>query len=86
MRDRLVVEVEDAIWQRQLFTLRHQILHKIGKVIGSGVVEEVEFRVRVPRPAPRREERANRPYDEADGIEDPVLRRVYKFARKRASA
>jgi Protein of unknown function (DUF721). len=29
VRSRLVVEVEDAIWQRQLFTLRGQILAKM---------------------------------------------------------
>ena len=86
VRGRLVVEVEDAVWQRQLFTLRAQIVNKVAAVIGPGIVQALEFRVRVPRPMPQREERAARPADDADEIEDPVLRALYKAARKRALA
>ena len=45
VRTRLIVEVEDAIWQRQLFALSGQILRNIEKSIGPGAVEDLEFRV-----------------------------------------
>jgi len=95
VRGRLVVEVEDDIWQRQLFTLREQILAKIEEVAGPGLVTALEFRVGVPRRMPAREEMPVRggiwgspaaQKDEADSIEDPILRRIYLESRKRASA
>src|SRR5580692_8146845 len=52
VRTHLVVEVEDAIWQRQLFVLREQIRRKIDENIGAGVVEDIEFRVMPLRLSP----------------------------------
>jgi hypothetical protein len=90
VRTTLVVEVEDAIWQRQLFTLRAPIIEKLVGLMGPGIVEDVEFRIGVPKRMPQREERAaySQPtlWDDADGIRDPVLRRVYKFSRQKALA
>jgi predicted nucleic acid-binding Zn ribbon protein len=87
VRARLVIEVEDAIWQRQLFTLRGQILAKLEQVAGRPIATEIEFRVTIPRRVPQREETSARlPLDEADGIGDFVLRSVYRAARKRATA
>src|SRR5579884_3534914 len=54
VRGNLVVEVEDAIWQKQLFHLRHQILHKIHEVLGDASVTEIEFRLATPRRPPQR--------------------------------
>jgi hypothetical protein len=90
VRGRLVVEVEDQIWYKQLAGLRRQILVSLEKVLGEAVVTEIEFRLAIPRIQPKREERRlplidGRP-DEADGIESPALRRLYKLARKRATA
>jgi len=82
---RLIVEVEDAVWQRQLAVLKRQILERLDEVIGSSVIGEIEFRVAVPRRPPQREEKA-RVADEADRIEDPVLRAIYRERRKRESA
>jgi hypothetical protein len=86
----LIVEVEDAVWQRQLSTLKPHIVRKIGELVGRAMVSDVEFRVAVPRRMPDRAERhdhARTPlFDEADGIHDPVLRRLYIISRKRASA
>lgn len=79
----LIVEVEDAVWERQLSALTPQILRNIEKSIGAGKVARVEYHVRPPRRAPQR---AMRMVDEADGIEDPVLRGIYRAARKRALA
>src|SRR5947209_18769127 len=33
VRDRLIVEVEDALWQRQLFTLSRLILRKLERAL-----------------------------------------------------
>src|SRR5260370_12891467 len=86
VRERLVIEVEDAIWQRQLFTLRSQILHRLEQVIGRAVVTEIEFRIGVPKRVPQRAETASGVVDEADLIESPGLRNLYKASRKRARA
>jgi len=90
VRGNLVVEVEDAVWQKQLFYLRHQILPKLASILGAGVITDVEFRIAqsAPRrpPTPAVALGASQTGDEADAIEDRLLRRVYKQARKRASA
>jgi len=45
VRTRLVVEVEDDIWRRQLLGMGGQILAVLEKNLGHGFVEDVEFRV-----------------------------------------
>jgi predicted nucleic acid-binding Zn ribbon protein len=93
VRTRLIVEVEDRIWQRQLFSLEKQILRNLEKGIGADVVGEIEFRI-VPRavnetprmPVHRAEHAMPQVADEAEAIPDPVLRRIYKASRQRAGA
>ncbi len=88
VRTRLIVEVEDRTWQRQLFALTPHIVKNLERRLGPGVVEDLEFRV-VPR---RREpQRATQPVpdavrDEADAIADPVLRGLYRVSRMKAGA
>lgn len=88
VRDSLIVEVEDAVWRNNLFQLRYQILGKLSTILGANVVRDVEFRVptlrRPPQPALQLSESV--PADEADRIEDPCMRILYKQARKKASA
>jgi predicted nucleic acid-binding Zn ribbon protein len=81
---RLVVEVEDAIWQRQLTQLRGAILSRFDKVAGPGLVNDLEFRVSrvLARKMPVMETRAVG--DEADAIADPVFRKIYKASRRKA--
>jgi len=95
VRGTLVVEVEDAIWQRQLHTLSSQILGRLRKVTGNAIVTDLEFRIGVPRRAVQRAESteifgAKSPSeanaDEAETILDPVLKKVYRLSRKKASA
>ena len=90
VRTRLIVEVEDATWQRQLFALSRQILRNLEKSIGPGAVEDLEFRVMPRKREPQREDRAAAPLlagtDEADAIADPVLRGLYRASRKKALA
>ena len=88
VRTRLVVEVEDQVWQRQLFSLSRDILRNLEKSLGSGLVDDLEFRVAPRRREPQRAQKAMPGLfaDEASGIEDPVLRSIYIASRKRAQA
>lgn len=88
VRDSLIVEVEDAIWRKNLFQLRFQILAKLSEILGSGIVQDVEFRVPTPRrpPQPALRVRETPVDDEAEQIDDTGMRIVYKQARKKASA
>ena len=95
VRTTLVVEVEDSIWQRQLYGLSKQIVGRLQRVMGGCPVLDVEFRVGVPRrQVQRSEERRSpglfeeiaRPADESDAIRDPVLKRLYRLSRKKATA
>lgn len=95
VRTRLVVEVEDAIWQRQLWALRNQILRSLDKALGQPpVVTDLEFRIAGPQRKPvqvsaTRQQQSNVPQheqDEADAIRDPMFRMIYRAARKKATA
>src|SRR5258708_31274374 len=88
VRTKLIVGVDDAVWQRQLFSMSRIILSKVAENVGDGLVDELEFRVAPQRRGPQRAERSSalRPEDEADGIEDPNLRRIYITSRKRETA
>jgi predicted nucleic acid-binding Zn ribbon protein len=90
VRTTVVVDVEDAIWQRQLHRLTHQIVERFRKLIGNDTVQDVEFRIAVPRRQPRRAESPHSVQqrddsEEADRIEDPVLRKIYRMSQKRAA-
>ena len=85
VRTRLVVEVEDKVWQHQLFSLSRFIVFNLGKHLGPGVVDDLEFRI-VPRRREPQRATAATAVDEADAIADPVLRGIYIASRKRAQA
>lgn len=88
VRQTLVVEVGDWLWQRNLNGLSRQILKNLEKHIGPGIVTDVEFRILPARRGPQLAA-ASLPVfeleskDEADRIADPGLRRIYR--RKRNS-
>ena len=87
VRTRLIVEVEDKVWQRQLFTLSPHILANLEKHLGPGLVEDLEFRIVPRRRGPQLAEQSrNAPADEAELIADPVLRSIYRASRKKALA
>jgi predicted nucleic acid-binding Zn ribbon protein len=82
----LVVEVEDSVWLTHLRTMRAQILPRLRRFAGTDTVKALEFRRGVPRREPQRaEESRGARSDEADGIQDPILRRVYKTSRARSA-
>lgn len=83
---RLVVEVEDAVWQNQLTSLRGQILSKLAAIVGTAPIQTIEFRVTPPRRGPQRVESLEPAFlDDADEIADPVMRRLYIAARRKAT-
>lgn len=89
-RDKLIVEVEDAVWKMQLESLSSAILTQLENVLGPGVVTRIEFRVAPPRRPPQREQspalHRHVEGDESDRILDPVFRRIYRAARRRAQS
>ena len=48
VRDSLIVEVEDYVWQRQLATLEGVLLRNLEKALGEALVKKLDF-----RPMPR---------------------------------
>ncbi len=87
VRHNLVVEVEDAIWQRQLYGLSRQIIARIQKLTGSEVVRDIEFRIGIPRrEAQRAEIRSSPAADDAESIQDPIMRRIYLQSKKQAAS
>ena len=88
VRTKLIVGVDDAVWQRQLFSMSRIILSKVAERVGDGIVDDLEFRVAPQRRGPQRAERSSssHPEDEATAIEDPDLRRIYITSRKRETA
>jgi hypothetical protein len=96
VRDRLVVEVEDEIWRKNLWSLRFQILKNLEKAVGTQIVADVEFRVMPPRREPQRAEfpglqtpptiAENDAEDKGAEIADPGLRRIYRNSRRRETA
>jgi predicted nucleic acid-binding Zn ribbon protein len=89
VRETLVIEVEDQVWRENLWSLRRHILKNLETAIGPGIVLDLEFRIMPPRREAARENvsssRASL-FDEADAIEDPGLRRIYKASRRRETA
>ena len=88
VRTKLIVGVDDAVWQRQLFSMSRMILSRIAESVGDGLVDDLEFRVAPPRRGPQRADQSSstHPVDEATAIEDPNLRRIYITSRKRETA
>ena len=87
VRDRLVIGVDDEIWQKNLRGLRFQIMKNLEIAVGPGIVGDMEFRVLPRRIQPQRAvpDKLVAP-DEADGIADPGLRRIYRNSRRRETA
>jgi len=86
VRDMLVVEVEDMVWQRQLNTMRPLLVHNLNEALGEALVGDIDFRPMPARIKPRMAEAARpqdarsgaNPSDDADAIADPVMRMLYR--------
>jgi predicted nucleic acid-binding Zn ribbon protein len=84
VRNTLIVEVEDPIWQRQLNTLRHFLLRNLRTALGESLVEDIDFR---PMPARRKPQLAESARPAApmtqETIHDPVLAALYRQSKRR---
>ncbi len=91
VRDRIVVEVEDRVWQSQLNTLERQILGRLDRILGRSIARQIEFRIAIPRPMPQRADESGAEFrlemsdPEARKIADPGLRRVYLKSKRLAA-
>ena len=89
VRTKLIVIVDDHVWRKQLFTMSGLIIARLKEALGQALIDELEFKVVTDRRGPQRAERATPkliPEDEAEGIEDPGLRRLYITSRKKELA
>lgn len=77
VRGKLVVQVEDPIWQRQLNTLSRTLVSNLEKVLGEALVVDIDFRPMPRRREPQRAERAA-----GREVQDPVLDILYRQSRK----
>src|SRR5271169_3031115 len=57
VRTTLVVEVEDEVWRKNLWSLRYQILRNLEKAIGPEIVSDLELRVMPLRIEPQKADR-----------------------------
>jgi hypothetical protein len=87
VRERLVVEVEDAVWQRQLNALSRTILRNLERLVGEDLVGDLEFKVVPRRREPQRAQQSAIGLfaDDSAAIEDPVLRSIYRASRAKAA-
>ena len=76
-----------------MHTLSRQILDRLIKVTGSTQITDLEFRIGVPRREPQRAGTRQPglfseagPLDEANEIQDAVLKKVFRLSRKKATA
>ncbi|HLX43771.1 MAG TPA: DciA family protein [Bryobacteraceae bacterium] len=77
VRDSLIVEVEDYIWQQQLATLEHFLIRNLADVLGEKLVKRIDFRPMPRRIMPQRAETARA----GNGIEDPILDLLYRQSK-----
>jgi hypothetical protein len=83
VRNSLIVEVEDLVWQRQLNTLRHYLIRNLVDVLGNASITDIDFRPmrpsrKPPQPATTRPSQSQ--------IEDPVLDLIYRQSKHRNTA
>jgi hypothetical protein len=91
VRESLVIEVEDQLWQRQLASLSKMIVRNVNQLLGQNLISDLDFRPMPPRREAQRAASARRidapaGADEADAIQDPVLQLIYLKSRKQRSA
>ncbi|MFZ5926985.1 MAG: DUF721 domain-containing protein [Acidobacteriota bacterium] len=90
---RLVVEVGDDLWRRNLELLSGQILANLRSMLGASAPRWIEYRLVVPRrparsevPDPAFRLTAQPSGEDAERIEDPVLQRIYLRSKRKALA
>ena len=88
-KGRMVVEAEDALWQKNLAALTPQILANLRTLLLEAAPTSLEFRVGGRRRPPQREEPVRSTglfATEPSGIADPSLDYIYRLSRRKAGA
>lgn len=84
---RLVVDVDGIAWRRQLAGMSRIIASKLNRAIGRQVVEAIDFRVTAPKRRSIAQSSSatglDSVADDAAGIADAVLRRLYRISKQR---
>jgi predicted nucleic acid-binding Zn ribbon protein len=81
----LIVEASAQDWRKQLARMTGTIVDKLNATAGKVLVQDIDFRVAVrtaPRPLGRAASATGDKADEAAGIGDPELRRLYERSRR----
>lgn len=78
VRDSLVVEVEDYVWQQQLARLEHFLVRNLAEELGETIVKKIDF-----RPMPRRREPQRAEAARSAEIQDPVMNVLYQESMRR---
>src|SRR5262244_499150 len=61
----LIVEVRDAIWQKQLGSMKEQLLFRVNSALGQAIVKDIELRVN-PRAVIVTQQQKSESADEGD--------------------
>lgn len=75
VRDALIVEVEDYLWQSNLARLEHFLVRNLAEELGEVIVKKIDFR---PMPRRRQPQRADSARPSPERVQDPVLDLVYR--------
>jgi hypothetical protein len=85
VRGKLIVEVEDFTWQRQLAPLEHFLLRNLRDALGEAIVESLDFRPMprqtIERRMPQMAETSRPSGDIGERIDDPVLAWNYRQSK-----
>ena len=82
----LTVSVADAIWQKQLHSMRGQLLFRVNSILGQAIVGAIEFVIDPKLSAPAEQQKQEEPLDNevplelwsaANAIKDKELRRSF---------
>ncbi len=90
VRGKLIVQVADFTWQRQLATLEHFLLRNLRDALGEPLVESIDFRPmpahlkHIERRMPQMAETSRPSGDIAERIDDPVLAWNYRQSKAKA--
>ena len=82
VRDSLIVEVEDYVWQQQLARLEHFLIRNLAKELGEAIVKKIDFR---PMPRRREPQRAETARPASREVHDPIMDVLYRESIKRAA-
>ena len=79
---RLIVEADSAAWRAEVEPLLGTLRRRLNEAVGRELVRKIQMRTRPSKRPPQRA--ATSAPGEADGVVDPVRRRLYLSSRRSA--